>query len=460
MSESRGKFDLTTGSILQKLVMVAVPIMGTQFMLMTYNLVDMFWLGRLGSGAVAAAGAAGMYMWLANGLMMMGRMGAEIGCSQNFGRGDMEKALQFSQNAFILSLSLGLFAMTTIIVFRIPLVRYFGIEDMSVASDAVEYLMLVALGMPFQYTTGVISGTFNGSGNSRISFFGNSIGLLVNVIMDPLLIFTFNMGVAGAALATVFAQFSVMAFLAYSIKRGKTRPFTNYRFFRKPDFAVLRQIFKWSIPISMESMFYAFLSMTVTKFIAEFGYQAMAASRIGGQIESLSWLIGGGYGSAVTAFVGQNYGAGKWKRIRDGYRSSLFAMVCWGAIVSLILYFGGKFIFMMFIAENEVIEIGIIYAQTIALAQIPANVAVVPSGTFKGIGQTIKPSIVTVSYNVLRVVLAYFLARTSLGLTGIFYAYTITSVLGNTALFIWYFLSSRKHPKIDESTNPQVCGNI
>jgi len=449
MAERRAGYDLTDGSILNRLLLVAVPIMGTQLMLMTYNLVDMFWLGRLGSGAVAASGTAGMYMWMANGLNMMGRMGAEIGCAQNFGKKDEKKAQSFSQNAFALSLALGLSACACLILFRRPLLGYFDVSDAQIVKDSEIYLATIAVGVPFTYVTGVLSGTFNGSGNSRVSFFGNSLGLVINFILDPIMIFTMKMGVAGAAAATIIAQLAVMLFMIFSVKRGKTRPFREYRFFVKPDKGVLIQILRWSVPISLESMLYCFLSMTTTRFIAAFGPQSIATSRIGGQIESLSWLIGGGYGSAVTAFVGQNYGAGKWSRIREGFRISLVAMACWGLIVSTILYFGGRLIFILFINEPEVIALGGIYSQILAIAQVPANIAVVASGAFKGIGQTIKPSVVTASYNSLRVILAYFLAKTALGVIGIFYAYVIASILGNVWLFVWYLASSRKYPKTD-----------
>ncbi len=78
---SQKKYDLTTGNILQKLLLVAVPIMGTQLLQMTYNLVDMYWLGRVGSDAVAASGSAGMFIWLSMAPLMVGRMGGEIGCA-------------------------------------------------------------------------------------------------------------------------------------------------------------------------------------------------------------------------------------------------------------------------------------------------------------------------------------------------------------------------------------------
>ena len=96
--------NLTEGGIFRKLLLVAIPIMGTQMVAMAYNLTDMFWLGRVGSEAVAAAGAAGMYMWLSFGFILIGRMGAEIGVSQSLGRGDRKTALAFSQNAMMIAL--------------------------------------------------------------------------------------------------------------------------------------------------------------------------------------------------------------------------------------------------------------------------------------------------------------------------------------------------------------------
>jgi Na+-driven multidrug efflux pump len=104
---SNNAFDLTQGSILQKIIVVAVPIMGTQFLQMAYNLTDMFWLGRVGSHAVAASGAAGMYMWLSMGFLLIGRMGAEIGVAQSLGRGDQTAALDFSRNSLFINFVIG-----------------------------------------------------------------------------------------------------------------------------------------------------------------------------------------------------------------------------------------------------------------------------------------------------------------------------------------------------------------
>ena len=117
-------YSLTEGGILKKLLLVALPIMGTQFMQMAYNLTDMFWLGRVGSDAVAASGAAGMYLWLSFGFLLIGRMGAEIGVSQYIGRGDKESALAFSQNSGLIALVLGSAFGLAMILFNRSLIAF------------------------------------------------------------------------------------------------------------------------------------------------------------------------------------------------------------------------------------------------------------------------------------------------------------------------------------------------
>ena len=93
MTSSERRYNLTEGSILQKILLVALPIIGSQFMQMTYNLTDMFWLGRLSSDAVAASGTAGFYLWLSQAFLIIARMGAEIGVAQHIGRGNRKEEI-------------------------------------------------------------------------------------------------------------------------------------------------------------------------------------------------------------------------------------------------------------------------------------------------------------------------------------------------------------------------------
>jgi len=191
--------------------------------------------------------------------------------------------------------------------------------------------------------------------------------------------------------------------------------------------------------------------MLVTVLVAAYGAGALATVRIGSQIESLTWLIAGGYASALTAFTGQNFGAGKWSRIHKGFNISTWMMACWGLFVALVLFFGGGILYRVFVPNDpEVIEMGIHFLHILAVIQVPACLEGVAAGIFRGQGKTLPPSIASISSNVLRVVLAYgFTFLTDLGLTGIWLALAISAAVRGIWIFIWYMLYSREVPKMD-----------
>jgi len=450
------KYNLVEGSIVNKLFFVAGPIIITQVFQMAYNLTDMFWLGRLSSDAVAASGTAGLFLWLSMAFFLFGRMGAEIGVSQNLGRGDKDTARSFAVNAIHIAIAFGIIIAVVFISFYEFFIGLFGIQEAHVAGDAGEYLAIVSFSMPFMFTTAAITGIFNGAGNSRMSMLVNGFGFMLNIVLDPLLIFTAGLGIHGAAIATVIAQSLSAALALYVLHRSKNRPFDRVKLFTRPDFAIIKQIFKWVIPVSLESFLFTTLTMLLTPLVAYYGAGALATVRVGSQIESLTWLIAGGYAGALTAFTGQNFGAGKWTRISKGFKLSTVMMSLWGLFVSLLLLFGGGTLYRIFIPNDpEVVIMGIHYLQILAIVQIPACLEGVAAGIFRGMGKTVPPSISSITSNIMRVVLAYCLVFfTDLGLTGIWIAVAISAAVRGFWILSWYILYSRKTPKTDEEHAP------
>ncbi len=449
MKRTKDQYDLTTGSILQKLLLVAAPIMGTQLMQMSYNLTDMFWLGRMGSDAVAASGTAGMFMWLSMAFILIGRMGAEIGVAQNLGRGQPEEARRYAQNAIVLALGLGVAYGLALVVLRRPLVGFFAIQEAHVAADAESYLAIVGAAMPFNFLASAIVGTFNASGNSKTPFIVNAIGLVANMILDPLLIFGLNMGIEGAAIATTLSQVISCALMVLAMRRAQNRPFPAFKLFTRPDMPHVRSILRWSVPIGLESMLFTLMAMITSRFVAGFGADAIAVNKVGAQVESLSWLIGGGYGSALTAFMGQNFGAGKWTRIRHGFRISVAVMLVYGALVTALLFFCAGPLFSIFLSEPAIVAMGVAYLQFLCICQTPQCLEAVAGSTFKGIGRTLPPSVVSIASNVLRVFITYFLSKTSLSLHGIWLGISLSATLRGLWIFAWYLGASKRQPRED-----------
>ena len=433
--------DLTSGGILQKLVFVALPIMGTQLMQMMYNLTDMFWLGRLSSDAVAASGAAGMYLWLGMAPLLFGRMGAEIGVSQNKGRGEMKTAESFARNAWQLSLLLGVAYTLVLLLFSGPLLSVFNIREAHVADDSALYLRVIGLGAPAVYMTSALIGAFIGAGNSRIPFYCNAAGQAANIILDPIFIFTFDMGILGAAIASIITQWGVLALILIAVKKHRDRPFADFRLSLRPEAEKIRQIIRWSLPVSIESALFTLLSMPVTRMVTGFGTEALAVQRVGSQIESLSWLIGGGFGSAVTAFMGQNFGAGKWGRIDRGFRISSATMLVWGFLITVTLFFGGYSLYGLFLPEHELRSMGAVYLKILAACQIVACLEAVGAGLFRGTGRTVPPSVASIAGNAVRAPLCYALSLTPLGLNGIWWGVAVTAALRGIFIYGWAFFA-------------------
>lgn len=447
---SAEKHNLTSGSILQKLISLAVPIMGTQLVQMAYNLADMFWLGRLGSGAVAASGTVGIYMWLSLSLLHFGAKGAEIGVSQSLGKGNAADAKSYAQSALSLSVWLGILFAAIMILFRHPLIGFFAITQPKVAADSVTYLWIVSLGIPFSYITAAATGAFNGSGNSTIPFYVNSLCLLLNIVLDPLLIFTAGMGIAGAAVATVLAQALAALLLVKALQAYRHPALEGTRLTLRPVWQQVQHIFRWAAPIAIESFIFTLLVMVISRFVASFGPEAIAVQRIGSQVESLSWLVAGGYASAFTAFIGQNYGAKKWNRIHKGFRISTLAMTIWGLVITAILYFGAEGIVGVFIHnEPEVIQMGANYLRILAVTQLLACYEAIAGGAFRGLGHTMPPSIISIGVNAARVVAAYILCQGPMGLNGIWWSISLGAAVRGLFMYAWYVISSRKLPKHD-----------
>ena len=437
--------DLTQGSILKKLILIAAPVMAMQIFQMAYNLIDMFFLGRISADAVAAAGSAGMFLWLSVAFFIIGQLGAEIGVSQSTGKGDETTARKYARNAILIAIILGILIGIITILFSEQLISVLRIREAHVARDAAVYLRIVGFAFPMIFINNAISGVYNGVGNSRLPFYLKTIGLFFNVLITPIFIFVLGWGIIGAAVATAIGHTVTGLLLLFSFKNPKFGPFDNFRFKEifVADGRIIKRIFKWSLPITLDSALFTSLTMIIAGFVAGFGSGAIAAQRVGTQIESLSWLVGGGYAAAFRSFVGQNYGAEKFDRLKKGYRVSATAMTFWGLGVGLIMFFAGGPIFRLFITEPYIVAIGVSYMRILAVVQIAQCMDGLSASAFDGLGKTLPPTIVSITFNALRVLVAFFLSQTALGIDGIWIGIAFGNLMRGIVLTGWYLLYSK-----------------
>ena len=445
------KYDLTEGPIFNKLVKLSMPIMATSLMQTAHNLTNMFWLGRIDGGGsyVAAAGLAGQFLWLSMAFIFLCRIGVEIGVSQNMGKGDIDTAKSYSQNGFILSVAMSLVYASTVFIFRHQLIGFFSLDDAEVAHAAGQYLGLVAFALPFMFTHFLLTGVYGGCGNTKIPFYINAASILLNIILNPILIFGFGLGLYGAGLSIVTAAIFNLSVKIWAMTMYKGRPFKSYTIFTKISWDKILQILKWGVPVGMESFFFTGLFLVVSRLVAQFGVAAVAGQNIGIQVESSAFMIGGGFASALTAFIGQNYGAKKWGRIRATQRIATIFMASYGFFIAVVLFVFAEQLISLFLVDPEAIAIGGSYLRIIALTQVLFCMEGVAVGSFRGRGLTTKPTIVSISSNILRVIVTYALAATALGINGVWVGIAIAMTTKSIWLLVWLRLNMRKMPKTD-----------
>ena len=451
--------NLTEGNILSALFKLAIPIMGTSFVQMAYNMTDMIWVGRLGSRAVAAVGTAGFFTWLAMSFILIPKIGAEVGVSQCVGRDDMVEAKVYIKHTLQIVIALAIIYGLSLITFRKPLIGFFNLNEPDIINNAITYLVIISFGIIFYFINPVFSAIFNGYGESRTPFIINSIGLVVNMILDPLLILGLGplprLGVAGAAIATIIAQAVVTSIF---IANAKMRPelFSQLHLFSMPDFAHIKKIFKLGFPVALQSGLFTIFAMVIARIIAQWGPVPIAVQKVGSQIEAISWMTAGGFQTAMSAFVGQNYGAKKWDRVAKSYYVGIAIMAVIGLLTTGLLYYGAKPIFSVFIPEAESIRYGVVYLKILALSQLFMCIELTTAGAFNGLGRTIPPSIIGITFNALRIPAALMLSSTSLGLNGVWWAISISSIFKGILLATWYLIMLKNNEKTIKLTMVQA----
>ena len=444
------KYNLTEGPIFKKLIMLSLPIMATSFMQMAQNLTNMFWLGELGREYVAAVGLSGQFLWLSMALMLMCRIGTEIGVSQNMGKDNPDEAKKYSQNGFLLAMLIGIVFAALVIAARVQLISFFGMDNPYVVEIAEQYLLVTAFSLPFTFGHFVITGVYSGYGNTKIPFYINSFALALNIVLAPILIFVVGMGVYGAAVSMVVVNIVNLSLKLWAMKAYSGRPFDKYVIFVKIAKDKIKQVLRWGVPVAVESALFTMLFMVVSRLVSsEFGEGAVAAHNVAIQIESLAFMAAGGFASAITAFMGQNYGAKKWGRMWSTYRIGAGVMAVYGAIVTIGLFAFSTPLISIFLEVPEDIIIGRDYLRIIGLAQFLFCIEGVATGSFRGQGLTQKPTITSVSSNVVRVIVAYALAATSLGITGVWIGIATAMTMRSVWTLVWHHITMSKVPKVD-----------
>lgn len=436
--------NLTKGPILKTLTKLAIPIMASSFLGTLYNITDMAWIGLLGSKAVAGVGVGGMFTWLSQGLAAMARMGGQVQVAQCIGRGERDRAHGFAQAAVQLATLMGMAYAVISLLFTRQMVAFFQLTDPEAQTAALAYTKIACGLIVFSFLTLTMTGLYTAQGDSKTPFLANLIGLVTNMILDPVLILGPGpfpkLGVVGAAIATVTAQAIVMMMMILGvIIQKKENVLKGIRLTAKIPKEYLSGLCRIGIPTAIQGMAYCAISMVLTRMVSAYGAEAVATQRVGGQIESISWNTADGFAAALNAFIAQNYGAGKMDRVRKGYRASLWTVGIWGLLISFVFICFPQTIADIFFHEPKAVATAVGYLVIIGFSEAFMCVELTTVGALSGLGRTRLCSIISITFTSARIPLAIILGGLT-GLSGIWWALSVTSIIKGiifTCTFLW-----------------------
>ena len=385
----------------------------------------------------------------------MARTGGQVKTAHCLGAGENDSAAQYARGALQLGILFAVLYGLVSLFGASRLIGFFKLNSPEVIAQAEWYVRIACGLVIFSYLNAILTGLLTAAGNSRTPFIVNVAGLVFNVVLDPVLIFGIGpfpeLGVSGAAAATVTAQALVSLLFFKAVLREKVL-FPHLRLWVLVPVKVWREIVRIGVPSAVQNLIYAGISMILTRLITGWGDLAVAAQRVGSQIESVSWMVGDGFSAAVNAFLGQNYGAKRYDRVRRGYFCAIAMTAAWGLCTTFLLIGMARLLFSIFLQEEEVMAIGVNYLRIVGLSQMFMMVEQTSIGAFSGLGRTLYPSIVSVTFTSARIPMAVLLSSV-MGLSGIWWALSISSMVKGCILFVsfvvflYVFLERKKIEK-------------
>ncbi len=445
--------DYTEGPIIRSLIQLSVPIVMANVLQTAYQLVDTFWVGRLGKEAVAAVSLSFPIIFLLISLGGGLTIAGTILVAQHRGRKDEKQVSHVVAQTMISMLLISVVISVVGYFISEPILHWMGAEP-EVLPDAVSYLHVSFLGMVFMFIYFVYQSLMRGVGNVKTPFFVVLMTVLLNLVLDPLFILGWGpipaFGVTGAALATIGTQgIAALVGLALLI-RGKEGVRLSFRGFRF-DYPLIRTMLSLGLPASLSQSTRAF-GLTVMSFlVASFGTLTVASYGIGIRVISFIIIPAIGLSMATSTLVGQNLGAEKLDRAEQVARQALRMGVTVLTLLGILVFIFAKIIVTAFIPDDpEVIKSGVAFVRAMALTYGFIGVQQTTIGAFNGAGETKLPLILSLmAFWVFQFPVALILSKyTHLGEWGIWIAFPFSNVMTGSLAYWWFMKGAWKHKKL------------
>lgn len=394
MDVSEKKYDLTEGSVWQKVVLFAMPILFGILLQSLYTTVDAIIIGRFaGKEALAAIESVYTLTKLPVNFFVGLSTGATIIISQYFGAKKLEKVSNACHTAVLFAF-VGGFFLSIIAIAITPIFIKLLKVPISIQDQALTYVIIFFSGLAASMTYNIGAGIFRALGNSKTPFYFLIFANIINITLDILFVVIFGLGVVGAGIATVLSQFVCALLVVVALMRTHL-PCKIYlrklRFTKK----YLEEFVRLGLPVGIQSTLYPVSNMIIQTSINAFGINSIAAWAVCGKLDFLVWFVSDAFCTTISTFVAQNYGAGQYERAKKGVRVGASLSIFLVGCVSVGLYFWHIPLGKLLVMDTEVIRIMSQIMRFFAPLYVLYVLGAVMPGALRGTGESFKPMIIT-----------------------------------------------------------------
>ena len=430
---------ITDGVIWQQLLLFFFPILLGTFFQQLYNTVDAIIVGKfVGKEALAAVGGVtGNLISLVVGFFVGLSSGATVVISQSYGgRRDGDVSVSVHTAAAI-ALAGGV-VMTLLGYFVLPLCLEMMGTPAEVMGPAVTYTRIFSFGMLPSLIYNIGSGVLRAVGDSRRPLLFLICACVTNIILDIVMVVGLEMGVAGAALATILSQLVSAVLITGTLCRSHA----SYRLVPRAirfSGAYVGRIFRIGLPAGVQSVLYSISNVVIQVSVNTFGTNVLAAWTAYGKLDTLYWMIINAFGVAITTFVGQNFGAGKYDRMKKSVYTCLLMTLAATLFVTGFMLLFGRTLLRLFTDDPQVMEAGLGILQLLVPTYFTYLCIEILSGALRGAGDTLLPTLMTLTgVCLLRVAWIVFAVPHHNTLQTVLLCYPITWVT-TSILFVLYY---------------------
>ena len=452
--------DLTTGSLTGHLLKTTSFMLVTMIFQTLYYLIDLYWVGRLGTHAVAAVGIAGNFTFIVLALTQMLGVGTTTVVSHALGRKDRDGAMLMFNQAQVLASVTGIVFLILGMLVRVPYTRAMA-PDPETAALASQYLLWFIPAMALQFLMVAAGAALRGVGNFKTGMIVSTGSVIVNMVLAPFLIFGWvtghAFGVAGAAISSLIAIIvAIVWFGAYFLAKDSYLRFV--RADQKPQLALWRKMLAIGLPSGFEFAMMGVYLVVVYAIARPFGAAAQAGFGIGQRVIQALFMPAVALGFSVSPVAGQNFGARNRERVVDTFRKAAVMVSAIMALLIIVCQIAPHALIGVFSKDPAVLAVGTEYLRIVSWNFVASGLIFVASSMFQAMGNTI-PSLVTSGARILFVAVpAILLAqKASFQLDWIWYL-SVGAVLVQLTLSLLLLrrefnrrLTFAPHPKLDNT---------